>query len=42
MDDALIWVVAVFLALPFIAVALMSVLVIIRALKMIIEEIIGW
>ncbi len=42
MDDALIWVVAVFLVLPFTALALMSALVIIRVLKMIIEEITGW
>ena len=42
MDDALIWIIAVFLVLPFTALALMSVLVIIRVLKMIIEEITGW
>ena len=42
MNDALVWVVAVFLVLPFTALALMSALVIIRVLKMIIEEITGW
>ena len=42
MDNALIWVAAVFLMLPFTALALMSVLVIIRVVKMIVEEITGW
>ena len=42
MDDALIWIIAVFLVLPFMAVALMSVLVIIHVVKMIVEEITGW
>ena len=41
MDDALIWIIAVFLVLPFMAVAFMSVLVIIHVVKMIIEEIMG-
>ena len=41
MDDALMWVAAVFLVLPFMALALMSVLVIIHVVKMIIEEITG-
>ena len=41
MDDALMWFWAVFLVLPFMAVALMSVLVIIHVVKMIIEEITG-
>lgn len=42
MDDALMWVAAVFLVLLFMAFALMSVLVIIHVVKMIVEEITGW
>lgn len=41
MDDALMWVAAVFLVLPLTALALMSVLVIIHVVKMIVEEITG-
>ena len=41
MDDVLIGVAAVFLVLPFMALALMSVLVIIKVVKLIIEEITG-